>query len=248
MANRYPLVANASTLVIEEITASDTVVIDNFKASNTANLGAIGNITITGGSTGQVIKTNGSGTLSWSNDNSTPAGSNTYVQFNDGGTALGATANLTFDKSSSNLTITGNIIVTGTGKSISANTLNMQTGTIGVKDINVSNTVIFSNSAYAIFNSSDNSTKFAALAGPSNIAGANGTYVAWALPATAGNVGEYLTSNGGGQMQWVTAVSSSAPGSAGAIGQAGTLAYDSGYLYICVAANTWKRVAVATWP
>ena len=38
-----------------------------------------------------------------------------------------------------------------------------------------------------------------------------------------------------------------APASAAATGTAGKMAYDSGYLYLCVAANTWKRVAVATW-
>lgn len=37
------------------------------------------------------------------------------------------------------------------------------------------------------------------------------------------------------------------PGTAGASGLVGSFAWDSGYLYICVGANTWKRVAVATW-
>ena len=37
------------------------------------------------------------------------------------------------------------------------------------------------------------------------------------------------------------------PASASAYGQKGDFAWDSGYLYICTAANTWKRVAIATW-
>jgi hypothetical protein len=37
------------------------------------------------------------------------------------------------------------------------------------------------------------------------------------------------------------------PANAGATGTAGQLAYASGYLYVCVAANTWQRVAIATW-
>lgn len=41
--------------------------------------------------------------------------------------------------------------------------------------------------------------------------------------------------------------SASAPASATAAGVAGSLAYDSGYLYVCVATNTWVRVAIATW-
>lgn len=40
---------------------------------------------------------------------------------------------------------------------------------------------------------------------------------------------------------------SSPPASAGATGGVGTIEWDSGFIYICVAANTWKRVAIATW-
>lgn len=37
------------------------------------------------------------------------------------------------------------------------------------------------------------------------------------------------------------------PASAGATGVKGTVVYDSSYLYICVATNTWRRIAHATW-
>lgn len=40
---------------------------------------------------------------------------------------------------------------------------------------------------------------------------------------------------------------SSVPASATASGVAGEIARDTNYLYICVADNTWKRVALATW-
>ena len=39
----------------------------------------------------------------------------------------------------------------------------------------------------------------------------------------------------------------STPASAAATGVAGTVAWDASYIYICTAANTWKRVAIATW-
>lgn len=39
----------------------------------------------------------------------------------------------------------------------------------------------------------------------------------------------------------------SVPASASASGTAGNMAIDSSYLYICVATDTWKRVAIATW-
>jgi len=39
-----------------------------------------------------------------------------------------------------------------------------------------------------------------------------------------------------------------APATASSTGTAGEIRYDSSYIYICTAANTWKRVAIATWP
>lgn len=38
------------------------------------------------------------------------------------------------------------------------------------------------------------------------------------------------------------------PASATATGTVGTIAWDSDYIYICVATDTWKRVAISTWP
>lgn len=37
------------------------------------------------------------------------------------------------------------------------------------------------------------------------------------------------------------------PASASATGLTGEIAWDSGYVYVCVATNTWKRAAIATW-
>jgi hypothetical protein len=42
-------------------------------------------------------------------------------------------------------------------------------------------------------------------------------------------------------------VATSTPASAGAAGTIGTIARDTGYIYVCTAADTWKRVAIATW-
>lgn len=37
------------------------------------------------------------------------------------------------------------------------------------------------------------------------------------------------------------------PASASAAGVAGTIAWDASYIYVCIATNTWKRAAIATW-
>ncbi|MED5546136.1 MAG: hypothetical protein VYD90_12875 [Pseudomonadota bacterium] len=42
-------------------------------------------------------------------------------------------------------------------------------------------------------------------------------------------------------------IGTSVPASASAAGTAGQVAYDSDYLYICVATDTWKRAALSTW-
>lgn len=43
------------------------------------------------------------------------------------------------------------------------------------------------------------------------------------------------------------ALSNSVPANSTASGVAGTVRYDSSYIYICVASNTWKRAAISTW-
>lgn len=42
-------------------------------------------------------------------------------------------------------------------------------------------------------------------------------------------------------------LSSAAPASASATGAVGQIEWDTGFVYICTAANTWKRAAVVTW-
>ena len=38
------------------------------------------------------------------------------------------------------------------------------------------------------------------------------------------------------------------PSSASDTGTLGTVTWDADYIYICTATDTWKRVAIATWP
>lgn len=39
----------------------------------------------------------------------------------------------------------------------------------------------------------------------------------------------------------------SAPANSSSTGVAGQIAFDSGYVYYCVANNTWKRATLSTW-
>ena len=42
-------------------------------------------------------------------------------------------------------------------------------------------------------------------------------------------------------------LSNSVPATASSNGIAGTIRFDSGYIYVCVANNTWKRATLSTW-
>ena len=42
-------------------------------------------------------------------------------------------------------------------------------------------------------------------------------------------------------------VSNTVPANSTANGIAGTIAYDSGFFYVCVANNTWKKTALTSW-
>lgn len=42
-------------------------------------------------------------------------------------------------------------------------------------------------------------------------------------------------------------IASAAPATASSTGDKGTITWDSSYIYVCVATNTWKRVAITTW-
>lgn len=117
------IILNASNSSITASTYSG-----NIQVTGSANLGAVSNVTITGGTANYVLSTDGSGSLSWvpqSGGSGSPGGSNTQVQFNDSG-AFAGNAGLTFDKttttftannfvatSSANLGAVGNLHISG---------------------------------------------------------------------------------------------------------------------------------------
>lgn len=87
---------------------TNTLDVVNVDVTGESNLGPVGNITITGGTAGYYLRTDGTGNLTWDlpggGGNGTPGGSNTQVQFNDEGEFAG-TSTFTFDQSTGILTI-----------------------------------------------------------------------------------------------------------------------------------------------
>jgi hypothetical protein len=91
------------------------------QVSGVTSLGAVANVHITGGLTGYVLTTDGTGNLSWEAAGSgggSPGGANTQIQFNDSGNFNGSAA-FTFNKVSNAVIMTGNL----TTKNITSNSI-----------------------------------------------------------------------------------------------------------------------------
>jgi hypothetical protein len=71
------------------------------------------------------------------------------------------------------------------------------------------------------------------------------------LPIAPAGPGQFLITDGGNPeqtLEWADAASGAAvPSSVGSAGRAGQIAYDDDYIYVCWAANAWKRAALSTW-
>jgi hypothetical protein len=95
------------------------------------DLGAVGNITISGGSPNYVLTTDGAGSLSWSaqtgngGGNGSPGGFNSYIQYNDNGNFAGS-PNFTWNNNTQMLVVGGNTNILGRANAVtfvsSANT------------------------------------------------------------------------------------------------------------------------------
>jgi hypothetical protein len=67
------------TVYTSGISSTGSASLTILNVSTTANLGAVGNITITGGTNGQKLTTNGNGVLSWTNDANSSYGNSNVV-------------------------------------------------------------------------------------------------------------------------------------------------------------------------
>ena len=109
------LVVGGNVTVSGSINANlGNVTVENLVVEGQSDLGAVGNITITGGSNNYVLRTDGAGNLTWANIQSeiaNAAGSNTQVQFNNNN-LFGASANFTFNNVTNTLQVQGTANVT----------------------------------------------------------------------------------------------------------------------------------------
>ena len=112
---------DGQVLAISDISGNVNITNRGGTKGGNINLGYNSNITIYGGSSGQVLTTDGLGNLTWTSGGGggggSPTGANTDVQFNDNG-SFGGTSGFQFNKLSGLVTITANLNV---GANTSAN-------------------------------------------------------------------------------------------------------------------------------
>jgi hypothetical protein len=209
-----------SDTVLEVIDSSANVSASNLTVSGQSNLGSVSNVKITGGTSGYVLSTDGTGNLSWITNDAGVAGSNTQVQFNNAG-AFGASANFTFNSTTNTLSVT-NIVANGSGLT-SLNGANV-TGQVGNALVagtvytnaqpnitsvgTLSNLSVSGNSAFSNVSATGISTfSNIQVTGESNLGSiAN-------ITITGGSAGYTIVTDGAGNLSW-----SAASGGAGFVG------------------------------
>ena len=165
--NKAGVFGASSQFTFDSVTS--TLTAKNLSVTTSANLGAVGNVTITGGTNGYVLQTDGAGDLSWTaqtgggGGGGNPGGANTQVQFNNAG-AFGGDAGFIYDISTDKLTA---IHIAGEAGNISNVTYANITGigNISVVDLTgATDTVLYGNGVFADI-SAGASANFANFAG-----------------------------------------------------------------------------------
>jgi len=150
-----------------------------------ANLGAVGNVKITGGSSNGYLFTDGAGNLTFGSIvNTPPGGANNDVQFKDGGTYQGS-SNFTFNPTSNTVTINGTLSVTGNANVGNLNAT-LLTGTLTVASNQQANIRLLGTLDYLIINTAGYLSM-----GSGNITAGNISLIA----AGSANLGNSATAN-----------------------------------------------------
>lgn len=257
--------ASAGANIRRDGTNSPTANIDwgNFKLSNVSRIEMPGNNTIVGGnigipsqgantfvgySAGEVISSGGANTFIGNSAGRrlTTGNQNTYL-----GNEAGAMAT-----TGSNNTILGALSggnFGGVSATASDNTLVGK----GIMTFMTSGSrnVIVGHGAGALIQSGSDNTIIGRNAGAALPSSTTGTIVIGSGASVGSSnelaIGTYITGNSAlvkisGSRQLVLETAQT-PASASAAGTTGEVRWDSDFVYVCVATNTWKRSAIATW-
>lgn len=209
------------------------------------------------------------GTYSVSNDIEIASGKDVVVKFDGGGSSATVT-NVFNDLLVTSLTgpitgdITGNVTGNLTGNvtgNVTGNLTGNVTGNVaGNLTGNVTSTGSSSFTSIAVTGGTINGTQIGAtsasagtftgitVTGTATIATAAvsaGAIDGTNIGSTTPDAGTFTTLATTGDK--VSVQTAKTPASAGASGTAGDIAWDTNYIYVCVATNTWKRALLSTW-
>jgi hypothetical protein len=199
---------------IDVIDAEGNVTAHNLTTTGLSDLGNVANVRITGGTAGYVLSTDGNGNLSWGTNDAGAAGANFEVQFNLSG-QLATNANFTFNPNTETLTVS-NFSGNGSGltgvsatTSENANYANYAGTAFSVDASNVSGQVgnaLIAGTVYT--NSQPNITSVGTLTGltvdgTSNLGPISNVII------TGGSNGQYVRTDGSGNLSWGTIDTSS---------------------------------------
>jgi hypothetical protein len=159
------------------------------------NLNAVANIKITGGGTGYVLSTDGTGNLSWvpassGSGNANVGGSATQIQYNDG-TNLAGSANLTFNSTTKTLSVDKIIADGGLLTNVAASSATTAGTVTSSSQPNITSVGTLSSLS---------------VSGNVNFTGPNVSLGAVSnLHVTGGTSGYVLSTDGSGNLSWVSA-------------------------------------------
>jgi len=231
--NSQPNITSVGSLT--GLTVSNATGVVNFTTTSNVTLGAVGNLHITGGTTGQVLSTNGSGNLSWitpSGGGGTPAGSNTQIQYNNSG-SFGASNNLSFTNTSGSANLQLGAI--DANSAIVTFTANNNLG--GTKVAYIKKFGGVTGSTGLFINEDTKISVFTPVLDASTISNISLGDVA-NVHITGGTSGQILSTDGGGTLSWIDATTTSPGGSntelqfnnSGSFGGISTVTYDGSTL------------------
>ena len=173
--------------------------VNSLSVMGTSNLGSVGNVIITGGSSGQYLQTNGTGVLTWATvptSNSIANGtSNVLIPVSGGNvnTSVGGVANV--------------FVVTSTGVNV-AGTLNTGTNNANVGNLNATSIVYANNIMVIGSNQTEGGQLVLGYVGINNITGqANGT---WNMDVDGSNNFRLFSKNATGTISAITMAAYSA--------------------------------------
>ena len=128
------------TVYTSGISSTGSASLTILNVSTTANLGAVGNIIITGGTAGQILSTNGSGVLSWVSDATTYGNSNVVSLMGAfGSNTISTTGNITggnINIPNGNANVTGNANTVGGGATVGVRSILAIDSAFGSNDVN----------------------------------------------------------------------------------------------------------------